>query len=326
MAEPRAKSGANTKRSSGAPRRASPSRSPSAPVNLNIRKPVRVMGPQPLVKYLVASNVGSRRASAALIMGGRVQVNGEKALSLMQSVAGSDKVTVNGAIVQSQQTQAGPTYLALNKPPGYVTSVRDEHGRKTVMSLVPEGMRVPGLVPAGRLDMDSTGLIVLTNDGDFVYRLTHPRFEVEREYHVVTDESLQAQQRRALLEGVLIDDKPAKAASVRSLPASPYQGKAQARYSVVLMEGRNREARRLFEAVGRHVVALRRVRMGPLLLGSLPAGQTRPLQAKELQEVRLLLGLENKRTPKVAPKRRGSSKNERAKLFPKKVISRGGKR
>jgi 23S rRNA pseudouridine2605 synthase len=259
-------------------------------------------------------------------MGGRVQVNGAKALALMQPVVRSDKVTVNGATVQSQQTQAGPTYLALNKPPGYVTSVRDEHGRKTVMGLVPEGLLVPGLVPAGRLDMDSSGLIILTNDGDFVYRLTHPKFEVEREYHVVTDEPLQAQQRRTLLEGVPIDDKPAKAVSVRNLPTTQYQAKSQARYSVVLMEGRNREARRLFEAVGRHVVALRRVRIGPLHLGSLPAGQTRPLQAKELQEVRLFLGLENKRTPKQTPKRKGSSKNERAKLFPKRLIDRGGKR
>jgi 23S rRNA pseudouridine2605 synthase len=283
------------------------------------------MAPQPLVKYLVTSSVGSRRASATLIMDGRVQVNGEKAVALMQPVAGSDKVTVNGTAVQSQQTQAGPTYLVLNKPPGYVTSVRDEHGRRTVMSLVPEDFRVPGLVPAGRLDMDSTGLIVLTNDGDFVYRLTHPKFEVEREYHVVTDEPLQAPQRRALLEGVLIDDKPAKAASMESLSPTSYQGKTQARYSVVLMEGRNREARRLFEAVGRQVLALRRVRMGPLLLGSLPAGQTRLLQPKELQEIRSLLGLENKRAPKQAPKRKGSSKNERAKLFPKKVIIRRGK-
>jgi 23S rRNA pseudouridine2605 synthase len=283
-------------------------------------------GSQPLVKYLVACNAGSRRASAALIMGGRVQVNGEKALGLMQPVARGDKVTLNGATVQPQQTKTGPTYLALNKPPGYVTSVRDEHGRKTVMSLVPVASRVPGLVPAGRLDMDSTGLIVLTNDGDLVYRLTHPRFEVEREYHVVTDAPLQPHERRALLEGVPLDGKPAKVASLRSLPALPHQGREQARYSVVLMEGRNREARRLFEAVGRHVLALRRVRMGPLHLGSLPAGQTRTLQAKELQEVRLLLGLENKRAPRPAPKRKGSTKNERAKLFPKKPIGRGGKR
>jgi 23S rRNA pseudouridine2605 synthase len=267
------------------------------------------------VKYLVASNIGSRRVSAALIMDGRVQINGEKAVSLMQQVVHPDKVTVNGATIQVQQAQAGPIYLALNKPPGYVTSVRDEHGRRTVMSLVPEDSRVPGLVPAGRLDMDSTGLIVLTNDGDFVYRLTHPKFEVEREYHVVTDEPLQAQQRRALLEGVLIDDKPAKAASLKALPSKSREGKDQARYSVVLMEGRNREARRLFEAVGNEVLALRRVRMGPLLLGSLALGKTRPLLPKELQEIRLLLGLEHKRAPKQALKRKGSSKNERAKLL-----------
>lgn len=268
---------------------------------------------EPLVKYLVNSGVGARRSSAALIMAGRVLVNGQKALSLMLPVHKSDKVTVDGASIAQSKVTRELTYLVLNKPPGYVTSARDEHGRKTVMDLVPRGLKVPGLVPAGRLDMDSTGLLIFTNDGDLVYRLTHPKYEVEREYNVVVDKRLQHEDSRKLLDGVMLDGVLAKIIALRNLPPSTYQSREQSRYSAILKEGRNREVRRLFESVGRRIVALRRVRMGSVHLGALPSGKVRPLSAQELQGLRNLVGLKmnsalKRRVPKVP------AKNERAKL------------
>ena len=268
---------------------------------------------EPLVKYLVNSGVGARRSSAALIMAGRVLVNGQKAQSLMLPVHKSDKVTVDGASISQSKVNRELAYLVLNKPPGYVTSARDEHGRKTVMDLVPRGLKIPGLVPAGRLDMDSTGLLIFTNDGDLVYRLTHPRYEVEREYNIVVDRVLQREESRKLLEGMMIDGALAKIISLRNLPPSTYQSREQSRYSAILKEGRNREVRRLFESVGRSVVALRRVRMGSVHLGSLPSGKIRPLSAQELQELRNLVGL---KTASTVRRRvvKAPGKNERAKL------------
>jgi 23S rRNA pseudouridine2605 synthase len=250
---------------------------------------------------LVAAGVGSRRASAELIMGGRVQVNGQPVSSLTQLVKDSDRVTVDGR--QTDASRSKPAYLMLHKPAGYLTTVRDDRGRRTVLALVPQESYAPGLVPVGRLDMDTTGLLLLTNDGDLAYRLTHPRYQVEKEYQVEVDGPLTRQQVQRLLSGVQLPEGPAKVVSVkpltragapgtgqmrapagmpRSRPASP----AIARYSVTLVEGQKREVRLLFQAMGRQVLELRRVRMGTVSLGGLEQGRVRPLTQAEVQRLK----------------------------------------
>ena len=137
----------------------------------------------PLVKYLVSAGVGSRRHVVELVVDGKVRVNGERAESITLPVSSRDRVEVGGETVRA--ATAPPVYLLLNKPLGYLSTVHDDRGRPTVLDLVPQARRAPGLVPAGRLDLESSGLMLLTNDGDLVYRVTHPRYGVRKEYRVL---------------------------------------------------------------------------------------------------------------------------------------------
>jgi 23S rRNA pseudouridine2605 synthase len=261
---------------------------------------------QSLVKYLVNAGLGSRRGSAALIMAGQVRINGHPADSVMQPVESGDLVMVDG-----REIVAGPsgvTYLLLHKPDGYLSTARDDRGRRTVMDLVPEPFHVSGLVPVGRLDLDSTGLLLLTNDGDLVHRLTHPRYGVEKEYHVMLDGPLASSQVRRLLSGVKLPEGMARAVGVRALtvrvrrgtgpPLRGPMGRAGARddrsrektaYSITLVEGQKREVKLLFYSIGRRVSQLRRVRMGTLRLGTLQPGQARLLTPIEVQRLKELV-------------------------------------
>ena len=232
-----------------------------------------------LVKHLVTAGLGSRRACAALVLSGAVTVNGEVAESLMALVKGNDRIEVEGREV-GRPARRDPVYLLLNKPAGYLSTVRDDRGRKTVMELVPERLRVPGLVPAGRLDLPSTGLMLLTNDGDLVNRVTHPRYGVRKEYHVLLDAALPPVAVRKLLSGVELEEGTASAVSVQRLDESTN------RYSVVLVEGKKREIRMMMRAIGRNVKQLQRVRIGRLSLGGLAEGRSRPLTAAELRGLR----------------------------------------
>ena len=260
-----------------------------------------------LVKYLVAAGAGSRRASAGLVMAGRVQINGRPAGSLAAPVKVGDRVTVDGREVSASRST--PTYLLLHKPDGYLTTVRDDQGRPTVMDLVPREMRVPGLVPVGRLDFNTSGLLLLTNDGDLAYRLTHPRYEVEKEYVAVVSRPLMPEQLKRLVSGIRLPDGLARAVTVIPLTrprapgtgqkpvragqparvglALPPQGKM--RYGITLIEGQNREIRLMFQALGHRVLELRRVRMGIIRLGSLAPGQLRRLSPAEVQRLQELV-------------------------------------
>ncbi len=172
-------------------------------------------------------------------------------------------------------------YLLLNKPPGYVTTLSDELGRVTVMELVPAPLRASGLHPVGRLDRDTSGLLLLTNDGDFTYALTHPSHEVDKEYWLRLAQAATEAQLDALRSGVELDGRVRRPLRLRRLVgAEPFQ------MSVTLREGRRRQVRRMFEAVGCKVTALRRVREGALALGSLPEGAVRVLTASEIDSLR----------------------------------------
>jgi len=230
-----------------------------------------------LQKYLARCGVASRRASEQIITSGRVRVNGQKAVELGTSVdPARDRVDVDGRPVRPPATLS---YVALNKPIGVVSTASDPKGRRTVLDLVPGDAR---LFPVGRLDYDSEGLILLTDDGDLAMRLTHPRHSVEKEYRAllrgeVTDAVLQH-----LSAGIVLDGTRTAPATFERLETHPDGDWVR----VVLHEGRNRQVRRMVEALDLDVVRLVRVRVGSLQLGSLVPGGWRRLSAAEVAALR----------------------------------------
>jgi 23S rRNA pseudouridine2605 synthase len=222
-----------------------------------------------LVKLMASAGVASRRASEELIKAGRVSVGGRTVTDPARDVGPDDQVTVDGRPVGPPERRVA---YALNKPVGVVSTARDPQGRPTVVSLVPGEER---LYPVGRLDADSSGLILLTNDGDLAYRLTHPRFEVNKTYVVeVAHAPVGERALRALREGVELDDGLTAPARVRRLRAD--------RLEITIHEGRKRQVRRMCEAVGHPVSSLRRVAVGPLELGRLATGRYRRLTEEEV--------------------------------------------
>lgn len=228
------------------------------------------MSAERLHKRLARAGIASRRAAEDLIRAGRVSVNGQTA-GLGQSVTDADDVRVDGRLVELTRPEA-VTY-ALYKPPGYVTTAQDEYGRRNVLDAMPD---VPGLHPVGRLDKDSEGLLLLTNDGDLTLTLTHPRYGHEKAYRAWTEGQPSADTLEALLDGVKLEDGLARAVS-----ASPAAGGA----FVVLGEGRKRQVRRMLEAVGHPVTRLMRYRVGGLWLGDLDVGEYRELAARDLHDL-----------------------------------------
>src|SRR4051812_27961010 len=215
-----------------------------------------------LAKFLAHSGVASRRAAEGLIADGRVAVAGEPVLDPARDVDGSEPVAVDGAIVAPP---AQRVVYAVNKPPGVVSTARDTHGRPTVVELVPADRR---LYPVGRLDADTTGLILLTDDGELANRLTHPRYGVPRLYRArVLGGPVAGPALHALRHGVALDDGPTAPAQVRQ----PRPGVLE----LTIREGRKRQVRRMCEAVGHPVSALERIAFGPLRLGRLKPGAHR---------------------------------------------------
>lgn len=210
---------------------------------------------------------------------GRVRVNGSVVTTLgTKVVPGRDLVELDGREVEVP----GPRWILLNKPAGTVTTTRDPRGRPTVYDLLPPELEELGLSYVGRLDMDTEGLLLLTNEGNVMNRLLHPSGEVEREYEVGLKGVPEPATLRRLEEGVELGDGPARAREVGLIRPEP--GGAILR--MVLTEGRNREVRRLCAAVGHPVRRLRRVRFGPVRLGSLPPGGWRDLTADEVERLR----------------------------------------
>jgi pseudouridine synthase len=220
--------------------------------------------------YLARAGVASRRRADELIKAGRVRVNGARG-ELNTAVGGRDVVEVDGARVRLQRL----AYVLLHKPAGVVTTASDPHGRPTVVELVP---REPRVVPVGRLDADTTGALLLTNDGALAHRLAHPRYGVEKVYEVHVDGDPAAEALRRLAGGVQLEDGPTAPARVRRL--------GPGRLELTLHEGRNRQVRRMLEAVGHRVRGLHRPRYAGLDVRGLAPGQWRELTPAEVGRLR----------------------------------------
>jgi pseudouridine synthase len=219
--------------------------------------------------YLARSGVASRRKADELIKAGRVRVNGEPG-QLNTFVERDDRVEVDGREVSAQR----PAYVLLHKPAGVVTTASDPQGRPTVVELVDQDVRV---VPVGRLDVDTTGALLLTNDGNLAHRLAHPRYEVEKVYEAEVEGEPRKEALRRLAEGVELEDGMTAPAEVRRLGPSTIE--------LSIHEGRNRQVRRMLEAVGHPVRRLHRSRYAGLTVEGLGPGEWRALAPSEVENL-----------------------------------------
>lgn len=225
-------------------------------------------------KYLALCGVGSRRGVEEIISSGRIALNGEVVTDLGRRVEDGDVVTLDGKPVKTPKRY---TVLILNKPPGCLSTRTDPQGRQTVYDWLPEGYK--NLRNVGRLDLQSRGLLIFTDDGDLAYRLTHPSYEIRRTYHVWTDRPIGPEGRTALLEGVdLGDGEFAVAKSVKL---------DEEKAEIVLTEGKNREIRRMMEGINRRVRDLKRISFGPIRIDDLAAGDFRELTPAEVKALYL---------------------------------------
>jgi 23S rRNA pseudouridine2605 synthase len=258
-----------------------------------------------LQKILARAGISSRRKAEEIILEGRVCVNGAVVLELgFKADAGHDVIELDGMAIGAAENKV---YLMLNKPPGFITSVEDPQGRPTVMSLVsgiPERV-----VPVGRLDYETEGLLVMTNDGDFSQMLQHPRFEVERCYRV----KIKGVPSRIVLDklraGVFIDNVKTNRCRIKILSKLDKNSWLEVR----LKEGRNRQIRKMFEAVGHEAIRIIRTEFGPLELGALPVGAYRFLNKIEIEAIRTF----EKKQPKTPAKKTAPKfvrKNYRSKV------------
>ncbi len=222
-----------------------------------------------LNRFLAAAGLGSRRYCDELVGAGRVTINGKVCTNFSAQPGARDHVKVDGKLVHA----APALTIMLNKPAGFVSSRRDSHARDTVFDLLPE--KFSRLFTVGRLDAQTQGLLLLTNDGDLAQQLTHPRFKVDKEYQVTLDRPWDPALAPKLERGILLDGQRAKIAWLR--PLSP------TRLLVILRQGINRQIRRMFEAVGYRIKDLVRVRVANLRLGDLPSGHWRVLKQRELK-------------------------------------------
>jgi len=231
----------------------------------------------PLLKVLTEAGVGSRRRIADAIKTGRVEVNGEPVENFRHPVnPETDRVSVNGKVIDLKPRRT--VYLMVNKPAGIITTTSDERGRRTVLDILPEKYRHLRLYPVGRLDKDSTGLLLLTNDGELTYRLTHPRFEHEKEYLIHIDGRLKPDEKTKLERGVELEDGMTYPVVVKEIKSPP-----PFNYSLTMHEGRKRQVRRMLANLGYRVLELRRIRMGNLHLGNLKEGAIRELTPDEVR-------------------------------------------
>lgn len=223
-----------------------------------------------------------------MIAAGRVAVNGQVVTTLGTRVGPQDRIAVDG---RPMSRVAHHTYVMLNKPAGYVSTARDERGRRTVLDLIQPRQRV---YPVGRLDLDSEGLLLLTNDGELTFRVLHPRHELPREYHVWVTSAPTEEQLGRLRQGVEIEGWRTSPAQVSRRPGGVV--------SITIHEGHKRQVRLMCQAVGLTVTRLVRVRLGPLSLGPLKPGEWRELRPAELTELRRAVGLDPTATRREEPR------------------------
>ncbi len=236
-----------------------------------------------LQKFLAESGVGSRRACEELITSGRVTINGEVATLGMSVDEQADAVLLDGKPVSREEQLVT---IMLYKPKGVVSTSDDPQGRKTVQDFVKD---VPvRLYNVGRLDINSEGLLLMTNDGELAHRMTHPKFSVEKTYYAVCDGKLQPSEIARLVNGIQLDDgmtAPAKVSRVRPTRTGGTS------FFISIHEGKNRQIRRMLEAVGHRTLRLKREKFGPLSIGKMKPGETRKLTQEELTKLRRALGL-----------------------------------
>jgi 23S rRNA pseudouridine2605 synthase len=230
-----------------------------------------------LQKVLAHAGVGSRRKCEEIIVAGRVEVNGERVTELGIKVSPTDVIVVDGRAIQSEKK----VYIAFHKPKGVITSANDPEGRRTVMDYIKDVSE--RLYPVGRLDYDTEGLLILTNDGEFANRLTHPKFHVPKTYHATVNGVPHGSLLEKLAQGVMLEDGITAPAQVDYYDIASDQ--KQSIISITIHEGRNRQVRRMFDAINYPVMRLRRVQFGPLFLQGLPRGKSRPLTPKEIEEL-----------------------------------------
>ena len=231
-----------------------------------------------LQKYLAQCGVASRRKCEELILQGRVQINGVTVTELGTKInPEKDKIKFDGKDVKQSQKLV---YILLNKPIGYVTTADDQFGRDTVLDLVKVKERI---VPVGRLDMYTSGALILTNDGDFVYKVTHPKHEIEKTYTVTIKGIVRNDEVEQLRSGVKIDNYITKPARVKILKTDTE--KDISRLEITIHEGKNRQVRKMCEAVGRKVLALHRSKIGGIGVKDIELGKWRYLTANEVQQI-----------------------------------------
>lgn len=234
----------------------------------------------PLLKALTEAGVGSRRRIADAIKNGRVEVNGETIENFRHPLnPETDCVSVYSKPVDLKPRST--IYLLVNKPAGIITTTSDERGRQTILDILPEKYRHLRLFPVGRLDKDSTGLLLLTNDGEVTYRLTHPRFEHDKEYLICIEGSLKPEEKRKLEKGFELEDGMTYPVVVKEIKSTP-----PFNYSIIMHEGRKRQVRRMLANLGYQVLAIKRIRIGNLNLGNLKEGATRELNTQEVSALR----------------------------------------
>ncbi len=234
-----------------------------------------------LNKFLASCGVASRRESEKLILDGRVKVNGKVVTELGTQVnENNDKVAVDGIIVKPV---ADYSYIMMYKPKGCVTTLKDDKGRKTVYSYL-EDLNIPHLVPVGRLDYDTEGLLLLTNDGELVHALTHPSHEVPKTYIVKVEGQVLEHKLAQLRKGVEIDGVKTAKAKVKLVDFKDNIS----RFEMTIHEGRNRQIRKMFEAVGEEVIFLKRISVGNVRLGGLARGTYRYLNDDEIEYLKKL--------------------------------------
>lgn len=232
-------------------------------------------GAERVQKVLAAAGLGSRRQSEALIAAGRVMVNGRTARLGDRADPAVDVLTVDGVRVR---TDPSLVHYLLNKPRGVITTMHDPQGRPTVADYI---TMPPRVFPVGRLDADTEGLLVLTNDGPLAQRLTHPRYQVPKTYVAKLRGAVRRQAIRALTDGIELEDGVAVATAVRTLATA----RDETLLELVVTEGRNRLVRRMLGAVGLTLERLARVQLGPLALGDMGQGRVRPLTSREVHEL-----------------------------------------
>jgi len=230
-----------------------------------------------LQKYLAHAGVASRRAAERLIEQGKVRVNGKVVRELGTSVGESDRIDVSGTPVVLHTER---TYLIVHKPAGMMTTMSDPEGRRTIRDLIPKDS--PRIVPVGRLDYDTSGVLLLTNDGELAHVLTHPRFGVDKTYRAIVAGRLLPQDLKRLASGVKLEGSRTQSAQLRVVATR----RDTSVIDITVHEGQNRQVRRMFEAVGHPVILLSRLRFGPLKLGDLPVGGSRRPSERELAALR----------------------------------------